>query len=114
MVGHTGVLEAAMKACETVDTCLGDLIESVKRQRGTLLVTADHGNCEVMWNDEIDEPHTAHTLNRVPIMLADFSKEDRDLKIKDGSLCDIAPTILELLQIPQPREMTGSSLIVRK
>lgn len=114
MVGHSGDIVAAMKACEAVDTCLGKLITSVKGRGGALIVTADHGNCEQMWDDEIDQPHTAHTLNRVPVLLADFNGHhnvDSNYKIQDGKLADLAPTMLELLGIPQPAEMTGVSLI---
>ena len=114
MVGHSGDLGAAMKACEAVDDCLGKIIKSVKGRGGALIVTADHGNCEQMWDEEIDEPHTAHTLNRVPVLLADFNDNhnaDSKHKIQDGKLADLAPTMLELLGIPQPAEMTGVSLI---
>ena len=114
MVGHSGDLGAAMKACEAVDDCLGKIITSVKGRGGALIVTADHGNCEQMWDEETDGPHTAHTLNRVPVLLADFddkNKADSKYKIQDGKLADLAPTMLELLGIPQPAEMTGVSLI---
>mmetsp|Transcript_10487 Transcript_10487/g.17093 ORF Transcript_10487/g.17093 Transcript_10487/m.17093 type:complete len:555 (-) Transcript_10487:535-2199(-) len=111
MVGHTGSLPAAIKAVETVDKCLGNLMEAVEQQKGTLIVTADHGNCEVMWDDAIDEPHTAHTLNRVPAIFVDYTGKKRHLQIRDGALCDLAPTILELLEVDQPAEMTGSSLL---
>merc|ERR1712032_1102150 len=86
-----------------------------ERQGGTMLVTADHGNCEKMWNEDDDCPHTAHTLNKVPIVLADFSvpfPDGQHRKLQSGRLADIAPTILELLQVPQPEQMTGSSLII--
>jgi 2,3-bisphosphoglycerate-independent phosphoglycerate mutase len=72
MVGHTGILSAAIAACESVDVCLGNLIESVKKREGALIVTADHGNCEKMWEAATGEPHTAHTLNKVPVILADY------------------------------------------
>lgn len=112
MVGHTGVLEAAVKAVETVDACLGHVIASVQRRRGSLIVTADHGNCEKMWEESTGEPHTAHTLNKVPVILADFGAEEKERKIRSGRLADLAPTILELLEVPQPDEMTGRSLIL--
>jgi 2,3-bisphosphoglycerate-independent phosphoglycerate mutase len=116
MVGHSGILEAAVKAVESVDVCLGNLIESVRNQKGALLVTADHGNCEKMWDDVKDEPHTAHTLAQVPIMYADYRERDSDgsssePKLRDGVLADIAPTMLELLGVEQPASMTGKSLL---
>jgi len=113
MVGHTGSLPAAIQAVEAVDKCLGELMASVERQKGVLITTADHGNCETMWDYAIDEPHTAHTLNKVHVMVADYTGEDRQLRIQDGSLCDLAPTILEVLGVPQPEEMTGKSLLVK-
>jgi 2,3-bisphosphoglycerate-independent phosphoglycerate mutase len=113
MVGHTGKLDAAIKAVESVDVCLGNIVAAVQRQKGVLITTADHGNCEQMWDDETNEPHTAHTLNKVPCILSDFSGADRQLKLRDGgALCDLAPTILQVLGVKQPKEMTGKSLIV--
>ncbi|HEY9617210.1 MAG TPA: 2,3-bisphosphoglycerate-independent phosphoglycerate mutase [Microcoleaceae cyanobacterium] len=116
MVGHTGNMEAAVKALETVDHCLGRLLESVSRAGGTALITADHGNAELMW-DEQGNPWTAHTTNPVPLILI----EGEGVKIpghgtevtlrSDGRLSDIAPTILDILKIPQPTEMTGRSII---
>mmetsp|Transcript_9047 Transcript_9047/g.16699 ORF Transcript_9047/g.16699 Transcript_9047/m.16699 type:complete len:565 (-) Transcript_9047:26-1720(-) len=111
MVGHTGSLEAAIKAVESVDECLGRIMKSVEAQKGVLITTADHGNCETMWDEEIDEPHTAHTLNLVHCIAADYTGKDRQIKLGNGALCDMAPTILELLEIPQPKEMSGKSLI---
>lgn len=119
MVGHTGVLSAAIAACEAVDVCVGNLAAAVKRQGGALIVTADHGNCEKMWEDATDEPHTAHTLNKVPVILADYSeaalsgaRTGNEYKIRSGRLSDLAPTILELLAVDQPSVMTGKSLII--
>jgi 2,3-bisphosphoglycerate-independent phosphoglycerate mutase len=109
MVGHTGSLPAAIKAVETVDGCLGRLAEAVRRKGGTLLVTADHGNCEMMRDPVTGGPHTAHTLNRVPILLAGGPAGTRSLA--DGRLADVAPTLLALLGLPQPEEMTGRSLL---
>lgn len=107
MVGHTGVLSAAIKAVETVDTGLGRLVEAVQRQGGCLLATADHGNCETMRDPETGEPHTAHTLNKVPCVLVGAG----DVTLQTGRLGDLAPTLLALMKLPQPAAMTGRSLI---
>ena len=107
MVGHTGVLSAAIKAVETVDTGLGRIAEAVKRQGGALLVTADHGNCELMKDPETGGPHTAHTTNPVPVVLMGGGAT----AIHDGRLADLAPTLLALMGLPQPKEMTGHSII---
>jgi 2,3-bisphosphoglycerate-independent phosphoglycerate mutase len=109
MVGHTGNLDAAIKAVEAVDRCLGRLRDAVARAGGALLVTADHGNAEMMEDPQTHEPHTAHTLNRVPVVLINAPAESAGLR--DGRLADIAPTLLALLQLPQPKEMTGRSLM---
>jgi 2,3-bisphosphoglycerate-independent phosphoglycerate mutase len=109
MVGHTGNLDAAIKAVEAVDRCLGRLRDAVARAGGALLVTADHGNAEMMEDPQTHEPHTAHTLNRVPVVLINAPAETAGLR--DGQLADIAPTLLALLQLPQPKEMTGRSLM---
>ena len=109
MVGHTGVLSAAIKAVETVDAGLGRLVEAVKRQGGAMLVTADHGNCEMMKDPETGGPHTAHTLNRVPLVLVGGPPDV--CALHDGRLADLAPTMLELLGLPKPEEMTGRSLL---
>ncbi|MCG8808032.1 2,3-bisphosphoglycerate-independent phosphoglycerate mutase [Tenacibaculum finnmarkense] len=106
MVGHTGVFEAAVKACETVDNCVKDVITTALENDYTTIVIADHGNCETMMNPD-GSPHTSHTTNPVPMILV-----DKDLKaIKDGVLGDIAPTILHLMNLPQPKEMTQDSLL---
>lgn len=107
MVGHTGSLAAAVKAVETVDTCLGRVVEAVTAQGGALLVTADHGNCEMMRDPETGEPHTAHTLNPVPAALVGVD----GVTLADGRLADVAPTLLDLMGLDQPAEMTGTSLI---
>ena len=115
MVGHTGDMNAAMKACEAVDECLGQVLESVRRREGAIVVTADHGNCELMWEDTTSQPHTAHTLNRVPVMLKRYDVAEGDLDgygLRDGKLADLAPTVLELLDLDQPDEMDGTSLLV--
>ncbi len=109
MVGHTGDLAAAVKAVETVDTGLGAIAEAIAAQGGTLLVTADHGNCELMRDPTTGEPHTAHTLNEVPVILV--GREGMGLR--DGRLADVAPTLLALCGLPQPEEMTGQSLLTR-
>jgi 2,3-bisphosphoglycerate-independent phosphoglycerate mutase len=109
MVGHTGILSAAIKAVETVDTGLGRIAEAIKRQGGALLVTADHGNCELMKDPETGGPHTAHTTNPVPVLLMGGGAK----AIQDGRLADLAPTLLDLMGIPRPPEMTGHSLISR-
>ncbi|EWY38492.1 phosphoglyceromutase [Skermanella stibiiresistens SB22] len=111
MVGHSGILPAAIKAVEAVDQCLGRLVDAVTRQGGTMLVTADHGNCEMMRDPVTGGPHTAHTLNLVPLVLVDGPADTTALA--DGKLADIAPTMLELLGLPQPAEMTGRSLLRR-
>ncbi len=108
MVGHTGVLEAAMKACEAVDGCLAQIIPRVLEMNGTAIITADHGNSETMV-DENGHPHTAHTLNPVRLILVDDSR--KTAQMTEGALCDIAPTILDILGIQPPEQMTGHSLI---
>ncbi|CAI9121411.1 2,3-bisphosphoglycerate-independent phosphoglycerate mutase [Brytella acorum] len=107
MVGHTGVLAAAIKACETVDTALGRIADAIEKVGGALLVTADHGNCETMRDPVTGEPHTAHTLNLVPVMLVGGHAKS----LHDGRLADLAPTILDLMELSQPEAMTGQSLI---
>ena len=108
MVGHTGSLPAAIKAVETVDTSLGRITETVQKAGGVLLVTADHGNCEMMRDPETGGPHTAHTTNPVPLLLV--GARNRALSA-EGRLADIAPTLLELMELPKPKEMTGTSLL---
>lgn len=116
MVGHTGNLEAAIAAIETVDRCLGRLLESVSRAGGTTIITADHGNAETM-RDANGNPWTAHTTNRVPLILVEgegrkIPAHGTEVQLREGGcLADIAPTLLEILAIPQPPEMTGQSLI---
>jgi len=109
MVGHTGSLPAAIKAVETVDTGLGKIADAIQRQHGALLVTADHGNCEMMRDPVTGDPHTAHTTNPVPVALV----ADDKVSIGDGRLADIAPTLLALMGLPQPADMTGQSLLKR-
>jgi 2,3-bisphosphoglycerate-independent phosphoglycerate mutase len=108
MVGHTGVLAAAIKAVEAVDKGLGAIADAVLAQGGALLVTADHGNCEMMYDPETHGPHTAHTTNPVPVFCAGAPK---GAKLHDGILADIAPTLLTLLGLAKPALMTGESLL---
>ncbi len=107
MVGHTGSLPAAIKAVETVDHCLGRIVDAITAQGGALLVIADHGNCELMRDPETGGPHTAHTTNPVPVIL--YGRPGATLS--DGRLADVAPTLLQLMGLIQPPEMTGRSLI---
>src|SRR5579862_6209983 len=108
MVGHTGSLPAAIKAVETVDTGLGRIADAIQKAGGALLVTADHGNCEMMRDPETGGPHTSHTTNPVPVVL--LGARNRAL-VAEGKLADIAPTLLELMELPKPEEMTGKSLL---
>ena len=109
MVGHTGVLEAAEKACKVVDECVGKIAQKCKENGVVMLLTADHGNAEVMFNDKTGKPHTAHTTNEVPFVVINGPK---DLELKnDGALCNVAPTVLQLMGIEKPAEMDCDSLI---
>ncbi|MCA9311018.1 MAG: 2,3-bisphosphoglycerate-independent phosphoglycerate mutase, partial [Phycisphaerales bacterium] len=110
MVGHTGNLEAAIQACEFVDTCVGTIVEATLKRGGSLIVTADHGNAEQMWSPENDSPHTAHTTYDVPLLVVGAGFEPRELR-DDGRLGDILPTMLEMMGLPQPAAMTGQSLL---
>lgn len=110
MVGHSGNIEAAKRAVEAVDRCLGRLAEAVGRAGGVLLITADHGNAEMMHDPETGGPHTAHTVNPVPIVL--YNAPGWVAGLRDGRLADVAPTLLALLDLPQPAEMTGRSLLI--
>ncbi len=108
MVGHTGVMDAAVRACEAVDTCIGKIAERALENDITMIITADHGNAEWMFNEETKLPQTAHTTNPVPFIIV--SKEKFELE-NTGALCDIAPTILQILGLNKPEEMTGKSMI---
>ena len=108
MVGHTGSLPAAIKAVETIDECVEKVVSSILAHDGTLIITADHGNCEQMIDYKTGEPHTAHTTNPVPLILV---SNNETLKVKSGKLADLAPTILEILGIDKPEEMTGESIL---
>ena len=111
MVGHTGVLEAAIRAVEVVDTAIGRITEAVLEVCGEALITADHGNCEQMWDEESGGPHTAHTTNPVPCILV--SERFEHASLADGRLADVAPTLLSLLGLNCPGEMEGESLVGR-
>lgn len=110
MVGHTGVLEAAVKAVATVDKCLHQVVEQVRSQGGNIIITADHGNCEMMVDPDSGSPFTAHTTEKVPLILVADQYQGQPLR-EDGSLADIAPTMLKMLDISIPAEMTGKPLI---
>ena len=110
MVGHSGIMEAAIKACEAVDACLGKIVDKFTAKGGIVLITADHGNAETMCDPHSHCPFTAHSSNPVPFILVSKKHKDCTL-LEDGSLRDIAPTILSLLSLPIPQEMTGTSLI---
>ena len=111
MVGHTGSLPAAIKAVEAVDECVGKIVKIIEEKKGNLIITADHGNAEQMIDYATGEPHTAHTTNPVPIILI---TEDQTIKLKEnGKLADLAPTMLDLMGIEKPEEMTGESLLER-
>ena len=112
MVGHTGVLEAAEKAVKTVDACVDRVVKAVLATGGQVLITADHGNADMMIDPTTGEPFTAHTTNKVPFILVDPSRKDAKLR-EGGRLADLAPTMLELMGLPKPAEMTGESLIAK-
>lgn len=111
MVGHSGILSAAIKAVEAVDQAIGQVEAAVREQGGVMLITADHGNCELMKDPDNNGPHTAHTLDKVPLVLVNAPVGVS--AINSGRLADIAPTILDLMRLPRPDEMTGRSLITR-
>lgn len=111
MVGHTGILSAAIQAVETVDKCVGEIVSAVKKQDGFILITSDHGNAEEMIDNKTNGPHTYHTINPVPFTLV--ANDCKNYKLcTGGKLCDIAPTILHLLDIPKPAEMEGTNLVL--
>jgi len=110
MVGHTGVMEAAVRAVEAVDEGLGQVLAACRETGTALLVTADHGNCEQMWDPTTHGPHTAHTTNPVGIVLVEPEERRTATALHDGALCDVAPTILGLIGLPQPAAMTGKDL----
>jgi 2,3-bisphosphoglycerate-independent phosphoglycerate mutase len=108
MVGHTGVIPAAVKACETVDRCVARIVDEVLAVDGAVIITADHGNAEKMIAGD-GKPHTAHTVNPVRLILVDEHR--KALRLNEGKLGDIAPTMLAIMGIEKPEQMTGASLI---
>jgi 2,3-bisphosphoglycerate-independent phosphoglycerate mutase len=106
MVGHTGVIPAVVRAVETADACLGRVLDAVERAGGVSLVIADHGNAEQLLQDDGVSPHTAHTTNSVPVVLT-----APDARLRDGELADVAPTILALLGVEPPAQMSGENLV---
>ncbi|MGN1153110.1 MAG: alkaline phosphatase family protein, partial [Candidatus Gastranaerophilaceae bacterium] len=109
MVGHTGIIEAATKACKVVDECVGKIAEKCREKNVTMILTADHGNAETMIDEDTQKPQTAHTTNEVPFVVINPSHK---IELKsDGALCNVAPTVLELLGIEKPKEMDCESLI---
>jgi 2,3-bisphosphoglycerate-independent phosphoglycerate mutase len=111
MVGHTGVVEAAIKAVETIDADVEAVVKETLRLGGKLLITADHGNCEYMRNPD-GSPNTAHTTNLVHLVYV--ADDATGYQVKDGILADVAPTLLDMLGLVKPEEMTGASLLVKK
>ena len=110
MVGHTGKLDATVQAVSVLDQCLERIVKAITSVDGTLLITADHGNAEQLWDSQEQGPHTAHTRNPVPIVLVNNAVAGRNLKLRDGSLRDVAPTLLHVAGIKTPPEMTGKDL----
>ena len=112
MVGHTGVIDAVIKAIETVDACVGRAVEAVKEKDGVMFICADHGNAEVLVDENTGEPYTAHTTNPVPFILVNY---DNEYTLKEnGKLCDIVPTLIDIMGMEKPAEMTGESLLIKK
>ena len=109
MVGHTGDFEAVKQSLEFLDNCIGKIIETILKVNGIMILTSDHGNCEVMWDEKHNSPHTAHTNNKVPFILIGHENK---VDLKKGKLRDIATTILNLLHIKLPKDMTGKNLII--
>jgi 2,3-bisphosphoglycerate-independent phosphoglycerate mutase len=112
MVGHTGVIPAAIEAVERIDQCVGAAVDAVKEVDGVLFICADHGNAEKMIDYETGEPHTAHTTNPVPFILVNY---DESYTLREGGcLADIAPTLIQIMGLEQPAQMTGKSLLIKK
>ena len=112
MVGHTGIISAAIKAVERIDQCVGAAVDAVKKVGGALFICADHGNAEQMVDYVTGEPFTAHTTNPVPFVLVNY--DDSYTLREGGCLADITPTLLEIMKLEQPVEMTGKSLLIKK
>ena len=112
MVGHTGVIPAAVKAIEVVDECVGKIVDAIKAVNGTLFICADHGNADMMVDYETGEPWTAHTTNPVPFILVNY--DPAYTLAEGGCLADIVPTLIECMGEEQPKEMTGKSLLIKK
>ena len=112
MVGHTGVVDAVIKAIETVDACVGRAVEAVKEKDGVMFICADHGNAEVLVDENTGEPYTAHTTNPVPFILVNYDNEYT--LTENGKLCDIVPTLIDIMGMEKPAEMTGQSLLIKK
>lgn len=110
MVGHTGVMDAAVAAVHAVDSCVRMVVEAIQKTGGRCIITADHGNAEYMWDEKAQVPFTAHTTNPVPCILVDDSRKSVELR-EGGRLCDLTPTLLDLMELPVPQEMTGKTLI---
>ena len=112
MVGHTGVVDAVIAACQAVDNCTGQIVHKVLEMDGAVLITADHGNADLLVDPETGAPYTAHTVNPVPFILITNDMKDAKLRT-DGKLADITPTMLDLLGLEKPAEMDGETLIVK-
>jgi 2,3-bisphosphoglycerate-independent phosphoglycerate mutase len=113
MVGHTGSVPAAVKAVEATDQGVGELLEALAKMEGRAVILADHGNCEQMWDFTADSPHTSHTLNLVEVFVVGQGFAAGQTKMRTGGrLADVAPTVLHLMGLPKPAEMTGESLVI--
>ena len=112
MVGHTGVISACLEAVKHVDSCIGKVIDAIKKAEGVALLCADHGNIEKLIDETTGQPHTAHTVGKVQAVL--INAPEKVIGLKNGKLADLAPTLLELMEIKQPEEMTGTSLLLKK
>ena len=113
MVGHTGKLDAAVRAIETVDACVGQIVDATLKRGGALIVTADHGNAEQMWDPQADSPHTSHTLYDVPSIVVGEGYDQQTKLREGGALCDVMPTALDMMGLDRPEAMTGRSLLQR-